>query len=499
MQQYIIGLVAFCCGYCAVWAQPVGSTLPFKTELVRNFTGHQGSKVEHIAFSADGKQLASAGFDGLIHIIDLKNNTSGTKILNGHTGTVNHVVFNHAGNLLASAGADGWVKVWDIASATVLYEYENAPKSALFREAYFVVFSPDERYVYFGGKNSRIQRAALAADAKLEKVYTDNYHITCGIISPDSRYLVFGCAYEVLQLDFHTDKLSPRRFTGATDFVNDIQISPDGKTLAAWTEDGNIRLWNYVSGKFESSIDAGTKGYAHLSYSKDQRFLASGNAPHNGFRLYDVATEKKVLENNEHAAAVRIMQFSPTDPELLATGSYDGTLRVWRIVPNIIEPPKPPTPPVVPQTTPARTPEPIAQAKPVPEPEKPKADVAFNKENIPTTINNRAVRVKSNIPVRATKLSLEIFDDQEEDGDVVTIYMNDKILIENLRLSKQKKVIPVEISPTEPNVLILYAIEMGKNPPATVAIRILDGIFPQMINLSADPKESQAFNIFLKK
>lgn len=109
------------------------------------------------------------------------------------------------------------------------------------------------------------------------------------------------------------------------------------------------------------------------------------------------------------------------------------------------------------------------------------------------------MRVKSNIPVRATKLSLEIFDDQEEDGDVVTIYMNDKILIEKLRLSKQKKVIPVEISPTEPNVLILYAIEMGKNPPATVAIRILDGIFPQMINLSADPKESQAFNVFLKK
>ncbi|MBK8472980.1 MAG: hypothetical protein IPL33_12895 [Sphingobacteriales bacterium] len=49
------------------------------------------------------------------------------------------------------------------------------------------------------------------------------------------------------------------------------------------------------------------------------------------------------------------------------------------------------------------------------------------------------MRAKSNIPVRATKLSLEIFDDQEEDGDVVTIYMNDKILIEKTASKANKK------------------------------------------------------------
>lgn len=503
MINHFVLFVALLSGYLSLLAQTTTATapLPLKAELQRNFTGHQGSKVEYVTFSADGSKFATAGFDHLVHVVDIKNNTEGAKVLNGHENMVNHVAFNKSGTMLASASSDGMIKVWDIASGAIRYEFMNAPKSALFREAYFVLFSPDEKYLYFGGKNSRIQRVALAPDAKPESVYEDNYHITCAILSPDNRYLVFGCAYEVQCLDLNTQKIV-KKFAGPTNFVNDIQISPDGKTLAAWIEDGNIFLWNYASAKIENTINAGEKGYCHLSFSKDGRYLASGNVAKNGFRLYDTKTQKIVLQNNEHQGTTRAMQFSPTAADVLLTGSYDGTVRLWNIVPNIVETPipptpQPPTPPIVqpqPKPQPAVTP-PSAKA----EPAKPKADIEFNDKNIPTAINDRAVHVKSNIPVRATHLSLEIFDDEQEDGDVVTIYLNDKLILEKHTLTKQKKVIPIEISATEPNVLILYAVNMGKSPPATVAIRILDGIFPQMINLSADPKESQAFNIFLKK
>ncbi|MBK8472977.1 MAG: hypothetical protein IPL33_12880 [Sphingobacteriales bacterium] len=68
-----------------------------------------------------------------------------------HTGTVNHVVFNCAGKPLQAECR--WAARHGTSQVLLFWTNdENAPKSALFREAYFVVFSPDERYVYFEAK-----------------------------------------------------------------------------------------------------------------------------------------------------------------------------------------------------------------------------------------------------------------------------------------------------------------------------------------------------------
>jgi WD40 repeat protein len=492
MKAVLLFMAIFCATLSIQAQNPANNApkFPLKATLLRNFVGHQGSKVEYVTFNATGDKVATAGFDGLIHVIDVRNNTEGAKVLSGHKGTVNHVVFNKSSTLLASAGNDGFIKVWDLASGTLLYEFMNAPTSALYREAYVVLFSPDEHYLYFGGKNSRIQRVALSPDAKPETVYTDNYYITSAIISPDSRYMIFSCAYEVMQLDFNTNKVSPRKFTGSDDFVNDIQISSDGKNLAAWTENGNIKIWDYATAKPKTTFKGGNKNYSHLSFSKDGRYIASGNAVGAGFKLFDAQTQKTVLHNTEHQGSVRAIQFSPTDNDMLLTGGHDGSVRIWKIEPNEIVPIEPPVVPLPPAPTA------VQPTTPAPAP---KNAIQFNDKNLPTAINNRKVNIKANIPVRATHLNLEIFDDEQEDGDVITLYMNDDLILEKYSLTKQKKVIPIEIKPDEPNVMILYAVNMGKNPPATVAIRILDGIFPQMINLSADPKESQAFSIYLKK
>lgn len=499
----ILFFIALCCALLPTMAQNTANPLPLKATLLRNFGGHQGSKVEYVTFNATGDKFATAGFDGLIHIVDIKNNTEGAKVLSGHSGTVNHVAFNKSGTILVSAANDGLIKVWDVASGTMLYQFANAPTSALFREAYFVVFSPDERYLYFGGKNSRIQRVALSPDAKPETVYSDNYHITSAIVSPDSRYLLFSAAYEIMLLDFNTNKLSPRRYTGSEDFVNDVQISPDGKTVIAWTENGHIKTWDYTTSKAKDAFKAGNKGYCHVFYAKDGRYIASGNSVGTGFKLFDAQNLKPTLHNTEHQGRVRAIQFSPTESNILLTGSDDGSVRLWKIEPNELT--APPTPPAnLAQVTPKASPPimsntPIKETSQITTKEAPKTAIEFNDKNMPTTINDRKVNIKSNIPVRATRLNLEIFDDEQEDGDVITLYMNNELILEKYSLTKQKKVIPIEISATEPNILILYAVNMGKNPPATVAIRILDGIVPQMINLSADPKESQAFGIFLKK
>lgn len=78
---------------------------------VRFFTGHKGA-IYSLAFSPDGRYLASSGVDKRILVWDLAEGTLLTE-LKGHTDTVYSMRFSRDGNMLASGGVDSCVKLWN--------------------------------------------------------------------------------------------------------------------------------------------------------------------------------------------------------------------------------------------------------------------------------------------------------------------------------------------------------------------------------------------------
>ena len=287
-------------------------------------TGHSGP-VYSVAYGPDGKILASGGTDDTVRLWDAATGRLVGHPLTGHSGPVNSVAFSRDGKILASGSDDGTARLWDTATGRLV----GHPLTGHSGPVTSVAFSPDGKTLASGGADGTARLWDTATGRLVGHPLTGHSGpVTSVAFSPDGKTLASGGADGTARLwDTATGRLIGHPLTGHPGQVRSVAFSPDGKTLASGSTDGTIQIWELASGRpIGPSLAGHTGAVCSVAFSPDGRTLASGNAD-GTVRLWDTATGRPLTG---HAGPVTSVAFSP-DGKTLASGSTDGTIQIWNL------------------------------------------------------------------------------------------------------------------------------------------------------------------------
>ncbi len=255
-------------------------------------------RINTLIFSPTEETLAIGNGDGTITIWNLKDNSEHLVI---HVGTQLHsLAFSPDGKILASEGRGAVIKLWDVVTGQELKSFEGHKA-----DIYSLAFSPDGKTLASGSIDKTIRLWDVVTGHELKMLASHIEGVTSVTFNPDGETLASGSFDRTIRLWDVATGQELLMMLGHSEQVNSLTYSPDGQLLASAGED--IKIWQVETGKIiktlrrfnrpiglAKSILAGHEAKVFdITFSPDGEVLVSGDT-HGIIKLWDTKTSQEI-------------------------------------------------------------------------------------------------------------------------------------------------------------------------------------------------------------
>jgi WD40 repeat protein len=314
-----------------------------------------------MAFAPDGRTLASGGIDQAVRVWDVAIGLERSSF-KGHTGGVWALAYAPDGQTLASGSWDRTVKLWDLT---------RSPGRALLTPAcgYSVALSPDGGLVACGGHDF-VELWDLAREQRVYQVpLGERVGDISVVFSPDGGTLAAAGTDRTLSLLDAKTGQRRQALRGHKDKIWSLAFAPKGRLVATGSGDSTVKLWDVVDGTERATLVGHSSTIRSLAFTPDGRGLVSGSfrelkfwdlattnlletiedvsplvalspdgrllasgaeSAFGGIRIRDFSTRRELGRIVGHRDTIYHLAFS-ADGKTLATASWDGTAKLWRV------------------------------------------------------------------------------------------------------------------------------------------------------------------------
>ena len=189
----------------------------------------------------------------------------------GHTRDVLAVAFTPDGKKLATAGRDGEAKIWDVATASV-----EAKLGGHSGDVFCVAIAPDGKTIATGGEDRTIRLWATKGGTSLGQLSGHSGPVAGLAFAPDGKTLASASFDATIRLWDVRSRRPGVTLKGHTAGVRGVAFSPDGKSLASASHDHTVKLWDVAAGKELSTLGSHQDRAWCVAFAPDGKTVVSG-------------------------------------------------------------------------------------------------------------------------------------------------------------------------------------------------------------------------------
>ena len=313
-------------GIARVW--DVDSQQP--VALLRGHLGQAGT----LAFTPDSTAIVSGGADRTVRVWDASGPPE-KNLLKSHKQWIAQVAFSPDGERLASVDYyQGLTKLWDVPSRRFITDLTGYPGDHMGGGA---TFSPNGKLLATSSYSGIVMLWGTATFERIS-VLTNDFPAASLAFSPDSKVLAVATSYIVFRPNIPRSlafwdvaaRKKLNRLAEAAPDATAVRFSNDGRLVAVGYHEGWVRLWDWESGRKTGEFQKHFGQVPTVAFSADGTLLASGGDGDEKVVLYSVATVRVLKTLEGHTGGVKSVAFAPDGKSLAAAGN-DGTIRLWNL------------------------------------------------------------------------------------------------------------------------------------------------------------------------